>query len=265
VAVQTADTVFSQAGRGYFNGILGMDLLGGRDLTLDYRQGRLCFYDTQGEAPGRETVAIEWVNRRPFTRVRLDGQAPRRVLLDSGSAYTRVTRSMWHALDPMPGILYRTQGFSVIGMETVAYVDLDGFCLQSACPEGLRTQIGGWAAVGGTFFREYLTTFRFGESRLKLTPYASRGHVRPSAIERVGVQIDIEDASAIIWVVEGTPAWRAGIAAGDVIESINGRQAVALGYLGVYDLLYDPDQHLYRFVLRRGDGSGAAVDVTVGG
>jgi hypothetical protein len=118
-----------------------------------------------------------------------------------------------------------------------------------ACPEELIVQIGSWPAVGGTFFREYLTIFKFSENVLKLDRYYNSDHIKESGIQRTGIQINIYEASEIIYVNEGSLTWKVGFREGYEIISVNGIPIDSLGYFGVYDLFSDISIDEFQFLV----------------
>lgn len=122
-------------------------------------------------------------------------------------------------------------------------------------------QVGSWPAIGGTFFREYLTIFKFSEKVVNLHPYNDRSHIIESGLQRMGFQINIFDASDIVYVNEGSFAWEGGLIVGDEIISINGIPIDALGYFGIYELLADISILEYQFFIKTPEGEVEEVIV----
>lgn len=262
VPVLTADSAFAQDRHGYFNGIIGMDILAWFDLSIDYKNGKVYFSDIQ-EPPSPDQVAVPFVysNSIPHTSIDLDGTQYDSILLDTGSAYTRITLAMYDALTVKPDILFETVTYNFNNQETVSYIDLSNYCAGEGCPSGILSQIGEWPAVGGSFFREYLTTFKFRERRLVLTPYFDRQHIIQHAVQRLGIQINIYEASDIVLVREQSPVWEAGLREDDTMLFINKVSVDELGYFGVYSILEDPMVNEFRVVVRGSDGVVRSVTV----
>jgi hypothetical protein len=126
---------------------------------------------------------------------------------------------------------------------------LDEYCVDSACPDGMIVQIGSWPAIGGTFLREYLTVFKFLKNTVTFETFSNRDHIKQSGIQRIGIQINMIDASEIIYVIPESPAWKAGIIEGFEIFSINKIPIESLGYIGIYDLLADGSIDQYDFLI----------------
>ena len=260
----SADSPFTQTKDGYFNGIIGVDLLRNFDLTFDSKNELIYFYDIlENGSTNLVTIPIHYETGRPFTTITLEGMPQGTHLLDTGAAYTRITASMLDSLSPKPDVLFKSMNFNVNGSERVDYVPLTGYCAGTACPDEITAQVGSWPAVGGTFFREFLTIFKFSEDVVKLDRYDDRSHIKNSGIQRIGLQINIYNAGDIIYVEEGSFAWEQGLRGGDEIISVNGIPMDALGYFGIYELLADTSVNEYYFLVVTTAGDTQEVIVSV--
>jgi len=246
----SSDSAFTQSKDGYFNGIVGVDLLKNFDVTFDYKNELIYFYDTlENGSSGLVTIPIHYENARPYTNVSIEGIPMGANLLDTGAAYTRITSLIFDSLNQNPGVLFESVAYNFNGSEIVEYVPLTEYCVGMACPGEIIVQIGSWPAVGGTFFREYLTIFMFSENVVKLDSYYDRSHIKESGIQRMGLQINIYDASEIIYVIEGGFAWKGGLREGYEIISVNGVPIDSLGYFGIYELMADTYIEEYQFLI----------------
>jgi predicted aspartyl protease len=246
----SSDSAFTQSKNGYYNGIIGIDLLKNFDLTFDYKDELLYFYDTlENGSSALVTFPIHYESNRPFTNVSIEGMSQGATLLDTGAAYTRITPQMRDSLNQDPEVLFKSVIYNFDVSEVVDYVSLKEYCAGMACSEDLIVQIGSWPAVGGTFFREYLTIFKFSENVVKLERYFDNDHIKESGIQRLGLQINIYDASEIIYVNVGSLAWEAGLREGYEIISVNGIPIDSLGYFGIYDLLSETSIEEYQFLV----------------
>ena len=260
----SSDSAFTQSKDGYFNGIIGVDLLENFDVTFDYNKELIYFYDTlKNGSSGLVTIPIHYESARPFTNVSIEGILQESTLLDTGAAYTRITPIMLDSLSQKPDVLFKSVNFNINDSEVVEYVPLNDYCAGMACPEEIIVQIGSWPAVGGTFFREYLTIFKFSENVLKLEPYYDRSHIKESGIQRTGLQINIFDASDIIFVNEGSFAWIGGLREGYEIISVNGIPIDSLGYFGIYELLADTSINEYQFLVVTTDDDTEEVTLSI--
>ena len=261
---RSSDSAFTQSKDGYFNGIIGVDFLKNFDCTFDYKSELIYFYDTlENGSPDLVTIPFHYESSRPFTNVSIEGISQGANLLDTGAAYTRITSVMLDSLSQMPDVLFESVVFTLNGSETVEYVPLSEYCAGMACPDEIIVQIGSWPAVGGSFFREYLTIFRFSENTVKLDQYNDRSHIKESGIQRTGLQINIYDASDIIFVGEGSFAWAGGLREGYEIISVNGIPIDSLGYFGIYELLADTSINEYQFLVVTTNGDTEDVTISI--
>jgi len=252
---QSSDSAFTQSTPGYFNGIIGMDLLENFDITFDYKSKLIYFYDAiENASAAVMSIPFSYQSGRPFTNVSIEGQSQGNNLLDTGAAYTRITSAMLDSLIQEPDVLFESIVFTLNSFEIVEYLPLTDYCLGIACPGEIITQEGAWPAIGGTFFREYLTVFKFSEKVINLSPYNDRSHITESGLQRIGLQISIYDASDIVYVNDGSFAWEAGLIEEDEILSVNGIPIDALGYFGIYALLGDITILEYQFLIRTPEG-----------
>ena len=68
----SSDSAFTQSKDGYFNGIIGVDLLKNFDVTFDYNNELIYFYDTlENGSAGLVTIPIHYESARPFRMFRL--------------------------------------------------------------------------------------------------------------------------------------------------------------------------------------------------
>jgi predicted aspartyl protease len=260
----SSDSAFTQSKDGYFNGIIGVDLLKNFDCTFDYKSELIYFYDTlENGSSDLVTIPFHYESSRPFTNISIEGISQGANLLDTGAAYTRITSVMLDSLSQVPDVLFESVVFTLSGSEIVEYMPLTDYCAGLACPDEIIVQIGSWPAVGGTFFREYLTIFRFSEKTVKLDQYNDRSHIKESGIQRIGLQINIYDASEIIFVNDGGFAWAGGLREGYEIISVNGIPIDSLGYFGIYELLADTSIEEYQFLVITLTGDVEDVTISV--
>jgi len=153
---QSSNSAFTQSMPGYFNGIIGMNLLKNFDVTFDYRNKLIYFYDTiDNVSAAIVSIPFSIQSGRPFTNVLIEGLSQGNNLLDTGAAFTRITSTMLDSLIQKPEVLFKSVVFTLNGSEIVEYLPLTDYCLGIACPEEIIVQVGAWPAIGGTFYREY--------------------------------------------------------------------------------------------------------------
>jgi hypothetical protein len=238
--VRTTDSAFTQAKEGYVNGILGMDVLRRFNITLDYKNNLLYLKDIQQKNKKQSSrVPIFFRKLRPHTELLIEGKIFRPVLLDTGASFTRMTLEMFDRLAQKPKPFFETLNYNFDNVEVVKYVAVTKICLHQICPEKVIVQVGKWPALGGSLFQRYLTTFRFEDRVVKFQKYFDTAHIKLNAIQRLGIQVNIFDASKIIYIQKGGPAWNAGIRENHTIRFVNGKSIAKMGYLGLYTLLQD--------------------------
>ncbi|MGD2187143.1 MAG: hypothetical protein PVI71_13520, partial [Desulfobacterales bacterium] len=65
---QSSDSAFSQSTEGYFNGIIGLNLLKNFDITFDYKNELIYFYDTLENGSATViSIPFTYQSGRPFT------------------------------------------------------------------------------------------------------------------------------------------------------------------------------------------------------
>lgn len=246
----SADSGFTQSKPGYFNGIIGMDLLTHFDLTLDYQNELIYLSDPIDHASFVSSIIpMQWESGRVFATGAIEDIPLTQCLLDTGAAYTRLTPTMLDSLSQDPEVLFKSVVYNYSASEVVDYVSIDEYCIGAVCSDQMIAQIGSWPAVGGSFFRDYLITFKFSQNRLILDRYSSTDHIEQSGIQRTGLQVNIRDASQIVYVLEGSAAWEAGLQEGDQIIDINGIPIASLGYFGIYERLADTAMNHYQILV----------------
>jgi len=71
----SSDSAFTQNKHGYFNGIIGIDLLRNFDVTFDYKNELIYFYDTlENDSAGLKTISFQYQSSRPYANVSIKDQ-----------------------------------------------------------------------------------------------------------------------------------------------------------------------------------------------
>lgn len=119
--VSVAPTNYSLDRRGYYNGLLGVDLLRHTGLTIDYKHRRMYLGNGgavagQGEAV-RATFYMDARSWRPHATMTVGGVEFQGILLDTGASFTRLTPPMIARLDTPPAAAYLEMAFSTTGVQ----------------------------------------------------------------------------------------------------------------------------------------------------
>ena len=258
-AVSVVPTNYSQSRRGYYNGLLGFDLLQYTRLTIDYKNRRMFLAAGDGGTSGRAVIHSPFVRDqktwRPHGTMSVRGAGFANILLDTGASMTRLTPSMLRRLETMPATAYLEMAFSATGVQGTEILSLRDVCInRQACVSEMLGQKASWAAVGCSFFRHFQTTFDFRQRRLTLRPYGPSWTPPKSALQRLGLQLDIIHAERIVWVQMDSPAAVAGIEIDARLVQIIGRPIGELGYLGAHEIFENPALHSIDLLLRDVDG-----------
>ena len=123
----------------------------------------------------------------------------------------------------------------------------------------MPVQIANWAAVGATYFRNYLTTFDFKHQKLYLTPYDQSWQRPQNANQKRGLQVSMFDPGQIVWVSPDSTAFLAGLNKGHKILSINGNDINSLGYFGINKLL----EQQHKIIVTYTDSKGQKKSTTL--
>jgi len=78
----------------------------------------------------------------------------------------------------------------------------------------------------------------------------------------MGLQVNIYDASDIIYVIDDGFAWKGGLREGYEIISVNGIPINSLGYFGIYELMADTSIEEYQFLVVTPTGDVEDVTIT---
>lgn len=262
--VSVAPTNYSLDRRGYYNGLLGVDLLRHTGLTIDYKHRRMYLGNGgaeagQGEAI-RTTFYMDRRSWRPHAKMTVGSVVFPAILLDTGASFTRLTPAMIARLGTPPAAAYQEMAFSTTGMQRTEIVRLAHVCIDGgACTRDILGQKASWPALGATYFRQFLTTFDFRKRRLILRPHGPAWKPPQSALQRLGLQLDIREVKKIVLVQAGSPAALAGMTIADTLVGINGRPLADLGYLGAHEILENPARKSFDILLRRKDGGARTV------
>lgn len=253
-------TAFSHMGEGYFNGILGLDVLSMFDITIDYREGKLYLHDV---TEGGIEIPFEFRKSKPGVDVVVNGNRVQSVLLDTGSSAVRMTSEAVSRLDKKIRIVFESVVFGLLQQERVRHIEAETYCVGDACVDDIIIQLALWPATGGEFFRRFETTFRFRERILELKPLDSLDHVRPDMVRLWGFKVSPKDASDVVFVGHDTPAERAGLREGERITHMNGQAVEEIGYFGLTEIAEAPQMQSLTLSVTAKDASEREVLLSI--
>ncbi|MBK6592060.1 MAG: hypothetical protein IPG23_04585 [Burkholderiales bacterium] len=253
--VDISASTYSNPKPGYYNGLIGWDLLSKLVTTIDYKNSRVSF-----GAPNTGSVVRYSLDTwgRPQAPILVAGKSMGVMLLDTGSSYVRVTDAQSQALGSAFVPSGREVSFTFNASETTTLSTPVPVCVGTLCAAQVILQKASWSAVGGSYFRNFNVTIDGPAGVFRLAQETPG--VLISALSRYGIQLAIDDASRIVVVGSGSPADRAVIGTSDQLLSINGQSVDSLGYLGAMAILEDPSTTSIKLTLQ---GSGQTRDVTL--
>jgi hypothetical protein len=227
----------------------------GTKLPLTFHQN-LPYVKATVEVPGRKPIAGEFV---------LDAGAGSALTLSSDV----VEREK--LLEAVPKTL-RSRGGGVGGQREnrVGRVDrlrLGGYALERPVTvfqlpgPGAISAAGTVGNIGAEVLRRFDVTFDYAHKRLWLSPNAALAEPYEADMAGFVAQVlpDSTRAMQVLWLQDGSPATDAGLAAGDVIEAVDGRSIQDLTPVAVREMFRKPEK-AYRLTVRRGE---ARRDVTI--
>ena len=260
--------------------ILGRALLDRAVVEIDYAARVLRVFDparprADGSAgrtaPASATLPLEFRHGLPYVKatVELPGRPPveGQFVLDTGAATAFTLGHEFvetqHALEAVPHTIRARMG-GVGGMveNRVGRIDrlrLGRFALEKPVtvfrlPGAGRISAPGTAGnIGAEILRRFRVTFDYPKRRVTFAPNAAFSE--PFEADMSGLVTTVQPDSArtlqVLWTQDDSPAAEAGIAAGDVIEAVNGMAAAGVGPTAIREMFRRPDS-TYVLTVRRG-------------
>jgi len=250
------------------DGILGYDFLSRFVIEIDYPKATLTLYDrAAGHHPSGQPVPILLQGLVPSVNATVDvagHPVAAQLMVDTGcncelSFNAPFTRAH-HLIESSPKLLpQRSRG---AGAETddvvgrVAGIALGGLHLRSLISSFSRDAVGMMATpdraglLGGELLRRFVVTFDYDRKTMWLA--GGPGVDRPSKMVSAGIQWKPgPDGMTVAQVIDGSPGAEAGLAAGDVLISIDATPA-AQHTMGTLERLFRREGTPHAVVVRRG-------------
>ncbi len=277
VAVMSLSPSFARYFWGDFAGIVGYDFISRFVVTIDYDRHLLLLHDpkTYAYAGHEPALPMKLNGVVPSVEAVLDGRDRGEFRLDVGSSSTvdlhtpfardrGVEKRLKHAR-PVTGAGFGGQFSSSLGrlkhMSIGPYSWTDPMVVVSHATAGAFASADFAGNIGNRILERFRVTLDYEHRRIWLEPGA-RYRDRDS-FSRTGMLLGWS-ASAIdvAAVMPGSPAERAGVAVGDVVESLEGKPIASWSYADVDALLErGADGTRVTLGLRRGDTTKTATIV----
>ncbi len=266
------DSIATRSGRA-MDLILGYPLLRACVATIDYAVGILTIRHPGAFRDSVRGVAIplEFKNDLPYlsARLALPGRHPiqGRFVLDTGSGHALILSAPFvrqaHALETLPGTI-EARGLGVGGesrnaLGRVTSLEIGGLRIDR--PTAMlrlsdRGVVAGGDAIGnigGEILRRFTVTFDYPRKRVILEPNTHLAEPIEADMSGLGLRVGPEGSQAVRveWILPRSPAEEAGVQAGDLIESIDGRPAATFGMPALREMFRPPGES-HRLAIRRG-------------
>ncbi|MFP3943657.1 MAG: PDZ domain-containing protein [Alphaproteobacteria bacterium] len=214
-----------------FDGILGFTAFRNFLLTADYPNQRLQISrGTLPPADGREVFEARGPDRRPWLKIRA-GKRTHEVLIDTGSSSTfalRAHENMRWRSRPLPVRVFAHTG--TLEQRKAGRMDGEiGFGRHRIKNPLVYLTPDETELMGGGILRHFAVTFDQRYQRVRLRR-SRRSDIEMSPLNDTGALLRPRPAGLqVVTVLEGSPAEKAGLRAGDLIVSADGRNIFTRG------------------------------------
>jgi len=222
-------------------GILGYDVFSRFVVKIDYENEKLTLYEPssfkyQGKG---ESIPITLENNHPHVKAIVDGQYEGNFVIDCGARSSLTLHTPFveehdllaktdKKIDVLGGV---GVGGKVIGKATrVKSLQIGDFKIPAPLTNLSAAKAGAFSSektdgnIGGGILKRFTVIFDYGNSRMILEPNANFGY--EDNLDMAGLWLTREnDTTKVDFVIEDSPARKAGIKEGDVVVKINGQPA----------------------------------------
>ena len=244
------------------DGVLGMDFLRQHAFSINLDKKTLTIADSAAEdvRDGAVTIPLSLIRGQHFAVQAKVNQVPVQFMIDTGdSGSMSLNAADWKRVFPSGSAKVHTILEGGVSSEPVriSAARVDSMELASNHYQNLVATLANNPAAPSTlglkFLRRHIVTFDFVDQTLFLRP--SLLFTELESADMSGLHIIRQGRDTVIYAVdEGSPAAQVKLAAGDVIESINGKKARSLTLRDIRRALKSRDQERVTIGIRRGDG-----------
>lgn len=259
------------------DGLIGFEVLSRFVTTFDYDDGRVVFQMPGAQPPaGSDVIPFVFDGRQPqfgCTIARVAAQCT----LDTGSRASISLMTPFVAAHPsvVPSDVTAVgvNGFGVGGgsygkLGRIADIGIGRFDVRNAIADISMQTKGAFASpfvsanVGGGILKRFTMTLDYGKETMALQQ--GRGFDVPDSYERAGVFLIAPGGRYVVYDVRpGTPAARAGLLKGDVIDAVDGVSARDMSLQQVRDAFARPAGTVVRFSVTHKDGTKATLNIVL--
>jgi hypothetical protein len=260
------------------DGLIGFEVLARFVTTFDYDLGRVIFeMPAEAQPPaGSDVIPFVFDGRQPQFACTIAGVAAQ-CTLDTGSRASISLMTPFVAAHPSvvpPNVTaVGVNGFGVGGgssgkLGRIADIAIGRFDVHNAIAD-ISTQTKGAFAepfvaanVGGGILKRFTMTLDYAKQTMALQQ--GHGFNAPDSYERAGVFLIAAGGRYVVYDVRaGTPAARAGLLKGDVIDAVDGVSAHDMSLQQVRDALFRPAGTVVRLSVTHKDGTKGTLNVVL--
>jgi hypothetical protein len=260
------------------DGLIGFEVLARFVTTFDYGQRAVVLALPGRASPpgGGETIPFVFYERQPQFACVID-KVPGQCTLDTGARDSIGFYGPFVAAHPevkpqtlsakgVDGFGFGGPSFGRLGRLTS--LQIGSFTLPNLVADFTADEGGAFAApfvaanVGGNVWRRFALTLDYGKQTMTLVPNAD--YAAPDEYEHAGLFLIERDGKHLILDVRpGAPAAEAGVAKGDVLETLDGAPASTLSLQAVRARLSGPAGETLTLGLINKDGARRTVVLTL--
>jgi predicted aspartyl protease len=263
--------IAEQSGR-RLDGILGHPLFERSVVEIDYPRKCVSIFDAEGytyEGPG-VSVPITFKENLPYVKANVvlpDGRAVSgKFVIDTGASTYLMLSPEAVEREGVASALGKTLtvqsrgvgGVSEVRLARLGRLELGGFSLAGPVValqpsgSGRISAEGTVGNIGGGILSRFKVTFDYSRRRMILEPgpdLALPFEADMSGLGLVSIPPELQRIS-VARVLDGSPAFEAGVRAGDEIQTINGKPAAEIGLWALRESLRREGQQVRLEVLR---------------
>ena len=254
----------------YHDGVIGASLFNNFVVAIDYDARRITLHDPASWQPPQDskTVPFTLEHNAPFVKVAvLDAtgrRLPATVVVDLGAGHPiSLNLGKVDGLTLPDGARRTIVGFGVSGrlpgqVGRIAGLDIGGVTLKDVVatfPDREVQRPGGEDYRDGNLGNQILQRFNvaFDYRNRRMTLVAGESFNRPFEWDMSGLWLQpTGEGLRVGFVVDGSPAGRAGVLVGDVVTRMNGREVSPADLPGLREKLRQPGQQVDFTLLREG-------------
>lgn len=272
IAVAPLRITEAQVGR-TVDGVLGADIFNRYTVEIDFAAREITLHDPGGYLPPHtgETLPVKLTGGRPFVKARIatPGSSPIECLLvidtgdSSGLSLHTPFVERYHLLSSLRKSLQNsTSGLGGEAKEVLGRVETlelgrvkikQPVTAFAQAARGSTADPGYDGAIGVEILRRFRVTFDYSRQQITLEPNKAFGEAYEADMSGAALTAEGQDFRTfrVVHIAEASPAAYAGLRAGDVITSVDGRPAADLNLAEVRRLFKRRGQ-AYTLGVKRG-------------